>query len=70
MTAIREDNPQTFISARDIHNKRISTIAEFLDGRSPIEALLDELSSLLDWVFDVKLDTKNHVQYLFFTHEK
>jgi hypothetical protein len=31
MIAIREDNLQTFISARDIYNKRISIIIEFLN---------------------------------------
>jgi hypothetical protein len=70
LTALREDDSQTFISARDIRNERISATTEFLNGRSPIEALLDELSTSPDWVFDVKYDTENHVQCLFFAHEK
>jgi hypothetical protein len=42
---------------------------DYLDGRSSIEALLDELSTP-DWIFDVTLDANNHVQSLFFAHEK
>jgi hypothetical protein len=41
----------------------------YLDGRSSIEALLDDLATP-DWVSDVTLDTNNHVQSLFFAHQK
>ena len=48
----------------------MSIRADYLNGRSSIEALLDELSTSPDWIFDVKLDTENHVQCLFFAHKK
>jgi hypothetical protein len=38
-----------------------------LSGRSPIKALLDNLSTA-DWVFAVKKDDDNYVQNLFFAH--
>jgi hypothetical protein len=43
--------------------------ANYLNGRTPIEALLDDLSAP-EWVFDVKRDLDNHVEYLFFAHGK
>src|ERR1043166_1730803 len=70
MTTIRHSDPDTFISPRDIRNERILARADYLNGRSAIEALLDELSTSGEWVFDVKLDPDNHVQCLFFAHKK
>lgn len=40
-----------------------------MNGRSPNETLLDDLSTV-DWVFAVKKDADNHVQSLFFAHQK
>jgi hypothetical protein len=48
LTAIRQEDPQTFISAQDIRNKRMSARANYLNRRSSIKALLDELSASLD----------------------
>jgi hypothetical protein len=68
MTTIRQEDPQTFIQAQDIYNERISARADYLNRRSPMEALLDELSTP-EWISDVKLDADNHVQNLFFAHQ-
>jgi hypothetical protein len=46
MTAIRQDNLQTFISAQDIRNERIAARVDYLNRRSTMETLLDELSTL------------------------
>jgi hypothetical protein len=48
---------------------RQTAILNYLNGRSTIEAPLDELSTP-DWIFDVTLDANNHVQSLFFAHKK
>ena len=61
LTALTQEDPQTFISAQDIRNERMSARADYLNGRSSIKALLDELSTSLDWIFNVKLDTENYV---------
>jgi hypothetical protein len=42
---LRRDDPQTLISNQDIRNERAAAAAEYLNGRSPLEALLDELST-------------------------
>lgn len=71
LTAIRQQDPNTLVSATDIHNdKKVMRISQ-LQGRTPIEALIDKLSlSSSKWVFDVKTDTGNHVQSSFFSHKK
>ena len=68
-TTLRQANPDTFVTGRDIRNERIKMRANELGGRSPIEALLDNLSTS-EWIFDVKRDSENHIQYLFFAHQK
>lgn len=70
LTAIRHEDPDTFIAATDIRNDRKVLRSNFLGDRTPVEALIDELSESSDWIFDVKKDSTNHVQYLFFTHRK
>jgi hypothetical protein len=68
-TAIRQEDPNTFIACEDIRNDRVSTRARELGPRTPIEALLDTISTD-EWVFSVKTDSENRVQYLFFAHQK
>ena len=69
LTAIRQEDPDTLIAATDIQNDRKAIRSNYLINRTSIEALLDELSSS-DWIYDVKKDLENHVQYLFFMHTK
>ena len=68
-TAIRQQDSSTFIAPSDIRNDRKAIRASELAGRTPIEALLDGLSTE-EWVFDIKRDSENHIQYLFFAHRK
>jgi MULE transposase-like protein len=71
LTSIRQKDPDTFIAATDICSERKAMKIRDLRGRSPTEALLDELSSLsTEWRFDVKKNINNHVQCLFFAHQK
>jgi hypothetical protein len=69
LTQIRQDDPATFIKPQDIRNEKHSAQLNFLNGRSSIEALLDNLCSP-DWISDVTLDPEDHVQRLFFAHKK
>lgn len=70
MTALRNQDPDILVAASDIRNERQMMRSQYLGDRMPVEALLDELSASPDWVFDVKKDSENHIQYLFFTHQK
>src|SRR2546423_5242461 len=69
LTALQQQSPDTLVTAQDIRGDRKKIKTEHLDGRTPIETLLDDLSSP-DWIFDVKRDSDNRVQCLFFAHRK
>jgi hypothetical protein len=69
MAAIQKEDPDTLVSATDIRSERKAIREKHLNGRSPIETLLDDLSTP-DWVFALKRDSDNHVQGLFFAHQK
>jgi hypothetical protein len=69
LTAIRQEDPSTYITSLDIWNERTVNLTKYLEGRSPIEALIDDLSTS-EWIFDVRKDSDNHIEYLFFAHRK
>jgi len=69
MAALQKEDPDTLVSATDIHSERKAIREKHLNGRSPIETLLDDLSTP-EWVFTVKKDADNHVHNLFFAHQK
>ncbi|KIV98679.1 uncharacterized protein PV09_09559 [Verruconis gallopava] len=69
MAALQKEDPDTLVSATDIRSEGKAIREKHLNGRSPIETLLDDLSTS-DWVFTLKRDSDNHVQCLFFTHQK
>ena len=68
-TALRKEDSSTFVTARDVRNERTAIRAKHLGGRSPIETLLDDLSTS-EWIFDVRKDSENHIECLFFAHKK
>jgi MULE transposase domain len=70
LTSIRQGDSNTFIAASDIRNERLTNRLNYLQKRTPIEALLDELSTSSDWIYEVKTDPENRVQNLFFMHVK
>ncbi|OWY49387.1 Transcription factor FAR1-related protein [Alternaria alternata] len=69
LAALQKEDHDTLISASDIRSDMIAVREKQPGGRSPIEALLDNLSTS-DWVFTVKKDDNNHVRNLFFAHQK
>ena len=69
LAAIQKEDQDTLVSATDIRSERKAIRERHLNGRSSIETLLDELSAG-DWIFAVKKDNSNHVQNLFFAHQK
>ena len=69
MAAIQKEDPDILVSATNIRGERKAIREKHLNGRSPIETLLDDLSTL-EWVFTVKKDADNHVHNLFFAHQK
>jgi hypothetical protein len=69
LAAIQREDKDTLVSATDIRSERKAIRRQHLDGRSPIETLLDDLSTD-QWVFSVQKDECEHVKTLFFAHKK
>src|ERR1700740_107688 len=56
MTNMRMVNPDTALSSQDIRNHRFGMRTRFLDGRTPIQALLTTLVEDGDWVTNYKAE--------------
>lgn len=67
LVAIQKEDQNTLVSATDIRSERKAVREKHLNGRSPIETFLDDLSTT-DWVYAVRKDDNNRVQSLFFAH--
>jgi len=61
LAAIQKEYQDTLVSATDIRGERKTIREKHLNGRSPMETLLDDLSTA-DWIFAVKKDDSNRVQ--------
>lgn len=68
LTRIREEDPSSALIARDIYNRRYKVNAEFLDGRTLVQALLIELPKDGEWIFKHELDDEGHITALFCMH--
>ncbi|KAJ6134805.1 hypothetical protein N7523_001127 [Penicillium sp. IBT 18751x] len=68
LTGLREEDSDCALIPRDIYNRRKKLSAEFLAGRTPIQALLMELPKDNDWMFRHELDDNGHLTALFCMH--
>ncbi|KAJ5264490.1 hypothetical protein N7505_007283 [Penicillium chrysogenum] len=69
ITSLRESDPNSCIIPKDINNLRMQLNREFLNGRTPIQALLQELPKDGNWIFKYELDDDQHVTALFCMHK-
>ena len=69
LTELREADTESAITARDIYNTRKKLHDIFLAGRTPLQALLQELPKDGGWIFKYELDDLNHVSALFCMHK-
>jgi hypothetical protein len=69
ITSIRDNDPGSCLLPVDINNLRMKLHREFLNGRTPIQALLMELPKDGEWLFRTELDDDNHVVVLFGMHK-
>jgi hypothetical protein len=66
--SILENDSQTTLTQRDVYNQRLYHREEYLQGRTPLEALLEELKSSDEWV--VKwAEIGGRLQSLFFASQ-
>lgn len=64
-TSLRREDPEVMLLSRDISNLRSKKIRDVLDGRTPIQALLDSLVKE-NVPHRIKVDVENHLTHLFF----
>ncbi|KAJ5441771.1 hypothetical protein N7491_004177 [Penicillium cf. griseofulvum] len=69
LTKLREADPESTIIAQDIYNTRKKLNQIFLAGRTPIQALLQELPKDSDWIFKYEIDDQFHISALFYIHK-
>jgi hypothetical protein len=60
-----QNDPQTSITQRDVANQRAYSRDDYLQGRTPLEALVDELRSSDEWVVQWT-EINGRLQSLFF----
>ena len=65
--AILQNNPQSIISQQDVYNQRLYHRGEYLNGRTPLEALLDELNE--GWVTQY-MQVDGRLRSLFFASQE
>ncbi|KAJ5307511.1 hypothetical protein N7476_008167 [Penicillium atrosanguineum] len=68
ITTLRNDDPDSTIQPRDIYNIRGRLIREYLNGRTPIQALMEELPKGGNWIFKYEVDEQHHITALFCMH--
>ncbi|KAH6570842.1 hypothetical protein BASA62_004128 [Batrachochytrium salamandrivorans] len=66
---LRDKTGNQWTTRKEIYNEKVVARAEFLDGRSPIQALYDEICSG-DFIFNAMVDSNGALSGLFFCHEK
>ena len=64
---LKRRDPDVLISATDIRSERKAIREKHPNGRSPIETLPDDLSTL-EWIFAVKKDIDVYIYSLFFAY--
>jgi hypothetical protein len=68
MTTLHREDPNIGIKPQDIRNLRRSMYLEFLDGRTPIQALLIAVSEEGDWIVNYEAED-DVVQAVFCVHK-
>ncbi|KAJ6126055.1 hypothetical protein N7471_010548 [Penicillium samsonianum] len=66
---IRDADPDTCLTSRDLYNARVNLNQTFLACRTPIQALLMELSKDGSWIFKYEIDDQYHVTTFFCMHK-
>ena len=74
LTGVRREDPDSSLKSRDVYNYRRKKHVEFLNGRTPIQALLMALPEEGNWIFNYQLEDSNEdesspLSALFCTHK-
>lgn len=64
---LRQEDPELLITARTVYNEKQSERRRFLSGRTPIQALFDDLSSK-NFCVEYKIDAEGSITHFLFAH--
>ncbi|CAG8678443.1 967_t:CDS:2, partial [Scutellospora calospora] len=67
VTTLRQSDPSVLVTNSDIYNARARLRQQNLAGRTPIQALVDELQNG-NFLYEYECDDTGSVTYLFFSH--
>jgi hypothetical protein len=67
LTALRREDPKSSVVARTIYNERVKMRNEELNGRSPLQALLDTFKEE-EYRYKYQCNNENQITHLFFAH--
>jgi hypothetical protein len=70
MTALLQENPSLCIKKKDVNNEILKARQLQLGGRTPIEALIEQLKDPDQWVFDYQIGINGELTYLFLAYLK
>jgi hypothetical protein len=66
--SLLQANSELFINRSDMSNIRERDRQAYLQGRSPIQALLTELDESIDWISSIETGPDGRLKSLFFAH--
>jgi len=66
VSTLLERNPDTAVTTREVYNEIAKARKERLNGLTPIEALIMELTNDDSWALNYSTDLEGHVDFLFF----
>ncbi|XP_030445922.2 protein FAR1-RELATED SEQUENCE 5-like [Syzygium oleosum] len=67
LSSLRQSNPNVQAIAKTVYNMKAKFCREYLNGRTMIQALMDELS-IGGFIYNFKHDAEGHLTHLFFSH--
>jgi hypothetical protein len=67
---LRDENPSALFTRRDIYNIRMAERIKQLEGRTPVEHLIDRLQKEGNWEHRLQCDSSGHITLLMFAHKR
>ncbi|EED16653.1 conserved hypothetical protein [Talaromyces stipitatus ATCC 10500] len=69
LSTLYKDNPESIIKPRDIYNKKRKLRDDFLDGKTPVQALISVVPDNGDWIINYGTSDTNILLAIFYMHK-
>ena len=67
---LRDEHPTALFTRRDIYNVRMAARIKQLEGRTPVERLMERLQNEGNWEHRLQCDSGGHITFLMFAHKR